>query len=99
MYKRQIIRREQKNFYRNCPCRTCPKGRCEGFTVRTLAIKEAIRLGANILKVNFKASNKSDKLDTYVISLNDFIKSGITQDNEKFPQYSCPIHKFLKVEP
>lgn len=94
-----IIWREQKNFYRNCPCKKCEKGRCPGFTVRTDVIAEAVRLGANVLKVNFKPTKKDiNRVETYVMGIFDFMGSAKTIDNAGYPQYSRPIHDFIKVD-
>lgn len=94
-----IIWREQKNFYRNCPCKICEKGRCAGFTVRTDIIQLAVKEGANVLKVNFKPTKKDvKKVDTYVMNIENFMSSPKTIDNANYPQYSRAIHDFLKVE-
>ncbi len=94
-----IIWREQKNFYRNCPCKKCEKGRCPGFTVRTDVITLAVKEGANVLKVNFKPTKKDiTRVDTYVMGIFDFMSSPKTIDNAKYPQYTRAIHDFLKVE-
>lgn len=97
-YAEFIIFREQKNFYRNCPCKKCEKGRCIGFTVRTDVIADAVRLGANVLKINFKRRKNDKKLETYIIGMDKFMKSFTGPDNKGMLQYECPLHEFIQVE-
>jgi len=87
-----FTQRKGQTVFQNVPCKL--HGRCPGLTISKEVVERIEPLGVLFIKVLVKEDSKKSE---YITQIGTLKEAALTQDSKQKPQYSLPLHAWVKV--